>query len=216
MKITYHTTPDFPILSVGILTIPERKEEFNKTLWDIYNAVEQYEDKVEVISIYSSKGTPKIGAKRQEFLSKARGEYCVMIDDDDSIAPFYFHSIIPVLINDKPDCIGHLIDCEFYVDGKISEYKTAIVSNQFTGLSQSNYHPQHDYAQGIYYKVPVKTELARKAGFENIAFGEDDKFSLALKKHLKTEVFINEALYIYIHNRITGETRAQRYGDPTL
>lgn len=217
MNITYHN-PDVkfpPILSVGILTIPGREKQFNKLIEAIKNAMQGHEKSVELISIHSEKGTPKIGGKRNIFLNKAKGQYCVMIDDDDMITENYFSEILPVLTFNQPDCIGHLIDCEFYINDRFDHWGKAIVSNEYTGLD-GNYNPNYDYVQGIYYKVPIRTELARKVGFKNISFAEDQDFSLRLKPLLKKETFINEALYIYKYNQIPGETRAQRYGDKTL
>ena len=204
-----------PLLSVGVLTYPDRWEVFNKLRTKILDALEGYEVEVEFLTIHSPKGAPKIGTKRNLFLDAAKGVYCVMIDDDDDIVENYFDEVIPILKRDSPDSIGHLIDCEFYEDGTLTHYAKAIVSNEFVGLS-GNKKDGFDYAQGTYYKVPILTKLAKLVRFKDISFAEDQDFSLRLKPFLRIESFINKALYIYKYDKKTGETRAIRYGDKTL
>ena len=207
---------DTPLISIIVLTYPERKEQFTKLKNLILSALKGHEEKVEFLSVHSPKGTPKIGAKRQIGLEAAKGQYFVMVDDDDLISENYFDKIIYHLERDSPDCIGHLIDCEFLIDGKLDSTCSAIVSNLYTGLSNVIKHPIHKYTQGIYYKVPIRTSLAKMVGFKNISFAEDQDFSIRLKPFLRKESFIDEVLYYYIYDKKTGETRAQRYGDKTL
>lgn len=207
---------DSPLISIVVLTYPERKAQFNQLRNLIMSSLKDYEEEVEFLSIHSPKGTPKIGAKRQIGLDAAKGNYFVMIDDDDLISENYFEKIIFHLKRDSPDCIGHLIDCEFYRDGKLENECSAIVSNNYTGLSNNVKHPIHTITQGIYYKVPVRTTLAKMVGFDNKSFGEDQDFSIRLKPYLRKESFINEVLYYYIYKTKSGETRAFRYGDKTL
>lgn len=206
--LTYEINCETPILSVGVLTIPGREKDFVELRDLIIESAQGYQ--VEFISLFSLKGKPKIGKKRNIFLNNAKGEYCVMIDDDDRISKNYFQKVIPVLDQIKPDCIGHLIECEMN-----HQFSIAIVSNEYTGLA-GNKHAIYPIAQGIYYKVPVKTELCKRVGFKNISYAEDQDFSLRLKPYLKTSHFIDEPLYKYIYNPPLGQTRAQRYGDTTL
>ena len=205
-----------PLISIVVLTYPERKEKFNTLKALILSALERHAEKVEFLSIHSPKGTPKIGAKRQIGLDAVKGAYFVMIDDDDLISENYFDKVIYHIERDAPDCVGYLIECEFKRDGKLDSTASAIVSNQYTGLANNVKHPIHSITQGIYYKNPVRTALAKIVGFENKSFAEDQDFSIALKPYLRKESFINEVLYYYIYDAKTGETRAQRYGDKTL
>lgn len=207
---------DSPLISIVVLTYPERKAQFSKLKTLILSALEKHAEKVEFLSIHSPKGAPKIGAKRQIGLDAVKGAYFVMIDDDDLISENYFDKVIYHLERDIPDCVGYLIDCEFYRDGKLDSTASAIVSNQYTGLNNLVKHPIHSITQGIYYKNPVRTALAKLVGFKNLSFSEDQDFSIRLKPFLRKESFINEVMYYYIYKTKTGETRAQRYGDKTL
>lgn len=141
---------------------------------------------VEIISDVSM--LYNIGVKRNHLLNCARGEYIVMVDDDDLVSPDYVAKILAAT-ETKPDCIG--------ISGKIS----------FNGREERQWHISKEFKSwyehlGIYYRTPnhispVRRELALQVMFPPIHFGEDAEYSRNLLPLLKTEVIIPGNLYYY-------------------
>ena len=173
-------------LSILICTIPERKDKFDS----LYNELTflALNKAVEIKFNDAPRGSITIGAKRNELLLDSTGEYVCFIDDDDSASPYYVDSILRA-IESKPDAIGFKIMCD--MEGKKEIAASSIKydwSNNIDGFR---------YVRSIYHKTPVKREIALKCMFPDKSFGEDYEYSMRLKPHLKTEVFINEFLYFY-------------------
>ena len=146
----------------------------------------QLTPEVEVITDISM--NYNIGCKRNKLLERAQGEYIIFCDDDDLIASDYVEKILAACIT-GPDCIG--------ISGVITT----------NGAREMNWHISREYKgwferNSVYYRTPnhispVKRELALKARFPEIAFGEDYEYSMRLLPLLKTEVRIPGILYYY-------------------
>jgi len=97
------------ILSVIMLTVPEREHQFNlirnkvsKQITEC-NLIHPSLGKVEIIEVNSKKfiyGGKSIGAKRQEGMDKAKGKYVIWLDDDDNISPDYIETLLRMAQSD--------------------------------------------------------------------------------------------------------------------
>ena len=170
-------------LSILIATMPERKLKFDSLMESLSR---QLTPQVEVITDDSM--AYNIGNKRNRLLKRASGEYVVFIDDDDSISPGYVQAIL-LACKKGPDCIG--------ISGIITT----------NGVNERQWHISKSYERWyelncVYYRTPnhispVKRELALKAGFPEISFGEDAEYSRRLLPLLYTEVKIPGNIYKY-------------------
>lgn len=172
-------------LSILICTIPEREAFLNRLLNILTEQSGDYE-----LLINGSGGS--IGAKRNQLLAEASGEYVAFIDDDDTISEHYISHLMDG-INKGVDCCsltGIITD-----DGK--NPRKFIHSLKYKSWYEDN---------GVYYRNPnhlncIKTELARKAYFPETNHGEDRSFSDQLFKLgvLQTEHEIKPVIYFYEH-----------------
>lgn len=184
-------------LSILIATMPSRFECFKSMMVRLLIQSSAYQtfDKnilysfivpIEIITDDSLEYN--IGVKRNKLLQRAKGEYIVYIDDDDTIHPEYINLILEAG-KSKPDCIA------------INGTMTTNGHNQQQWFISKEYG--HWYTENnIHYRTPnhispVRRELALQAGFPEIAFGEDAEYSRRLLPLLKTETIIKEPLYHY-------------------
>ena len=148
----------------------------------------QIVDGVEII-IDQDDAVKILGQKRNDLMARAKGDYIVFIDDDDLVPAYYVREIMNA-IETNPDCTGF----KGIRTAKSRNPKTFIHSNRYSKWSEDNKY---------YYRIPnhwnaVKRELAIKAGFPKINWGEDHIYSERLKPLLKTEIFIDKIMYYYL------------------
>lgn len=173
-------------LSILIATIPSRLDKLDNLMSCLNPQWDRLHELVEVI--IDPVISYNIGTKRNKLLQKAQGDYIVFIDDDDHVSLNYVKLILEAA-ETSPDCIG--------ISGIITT----------NGAKQKQWHISKDYGRwfernGIYYRTPnhispVKRELALKAGFPEIQFGEDAEYSKRLLPFLKSEVKIKGNIYHY-------------------
>ncbi len=206
-------------LSILICTIDDRRGQFDKLLNHLLDSFFDVEsdrykiqdsekmgfassDEMQIIW-YRDNKEMIIGDKRQKLLEAARGDYIVFIDDDDWVADDYVEQILKA-IEQKPDCIGFLINCN--MNGK---YESAIASSRYKqwGDNQDGYR----YNRSIYHKTPVRRDIALKAGFPSLNYGEDAEYSRRVMRLLKDpkEVFIDKELYYF---RYKPAPHKEKYG----
>ena len=175
-------------LSILICTIPEREQLFNSLISELDRQIKECGGSVQVISDSRTRKEVSVGKKRDDLIRLAIGEYCVFIDDDDSVPAYYVSKILKA-IEGRPDCIGFEIECN--MEGKI---ETAAASMRFK-WEENKFG--YKYTRSIYHKTPVKTSIAKSVGFKDMRFGEDFDYSQRLIPHLKTEYFIPSVMYFY-------------------
>lgn len=168
-------------LSILIATMPSRAGYLFRLAGIL---TPQLTDDVEVVIDCSMEYN--IGTKRNKLLETAKGDYITYIDDDDSVSTDYVSKILGAL---GADCVG--------ISGVITN----------NGGNAKQWHISKEYMHwhekdGIYLRTPnhispVKRELALKAGFPEIASGEDAEYSLRLFPLLKTENKIEGNIYWY-------------------
>ena len=148
-------------------------------------------DEVEVL-IDADAGTT--GAKRNRLLDKSCGQYVAFVDDDDIVVPEY-QSLIMEGINMGVDCVG--------IQGILLENDMPEHLNTWRfrhSVTVTNWCK--DKGAKIYFRTPnhlnpVKREYACATRFPDITIGEDRVYSNNLKRHLKTEHFIEQTIYHY-------------------
>jgi hypothetical protein len=188
-----------PRLTIALPTVVNRADLFAKLHTHI---AAQCEGKpVEIIIACDAKEI-SIGKKRQNLLEQAKGDYVVFIDDDDWVAADYVDKILAALAT-SPDCVGFLISCT--TNGNRPVMAKASMHYKEWAENRDGYA----HVRSTYQKTPVRRELALKAGFPDLRYGEDRIYSAAVVKLVKTEAFINAVLYNY---RYKPEPFHAKYG----
>ena len=186
------------ILSVLIPTIPERAAQFNNLFFDVNFQIEMQNayGLVEILTDDAPVGTKTIGQKRNDLMSRAKGDYVCFIDDDDKISKDYIHIVLKAL-KSKPDNLSLLgiitwngINPEYFEHSiRYNEYKTT--NNQI----KYERYPNHLNV--------IKHSIASQFKFPETNFGEDTDWAtqIFLSGQLKKEVYINEILYHYKYTK---------------
>lgn len=189
MEVRTYTEIEPCRLSILVATMPSRIEVF-QTLWaelSRQSAIRNY-DFCSIEVLFDRSMDYNVGVKRNKLLHRAKGEYIVYIDDDDTIHPEYINLVLEAC-KSKNDCIG--INGTMTTNGH--SLQQWFISKDYQCWYMVNY---------IYYRTPnhispVKRELALQAGFPETSFGEDAEYSRRLLPLLKTETIISEPLYHY-------------------
>jgi glycosyltransferase involved in cell wall biosynthesis len=158
----------------------------------------QTRDNPQVESIvFSDDGERSIGTKRNQMVAMARGDYIAFIDDDDLVAPDYVARVIEALkTRPAPDCVGFRM--KRYSNGRpIGE---GIHSIRFECYGQK----QLPEGMTLYERTPnhlnpIRADLVRQVPFPDLNWGEDSAFARGVRPLLKSEVFIDEYLYMYYY-----------------
>lgn len=140
------------------------------------------------------------GGKRNAIMRVARGEYVACVDDDDEIHPEYIPKILEA-IEQGPDVVGFKVACYGYANGCKSPeiMEPADVSIRYDGWA--NDQNGFKYVRYPHHLAPTKREHAMAIGYRG-HYGEDHDYSVRMQAsgRLKTEVHIDEFLYIYKFN----------------
>lgn len=195
-------TADY-LLSILIPTVKEREEQFHQLLTYLQQQLHDHKltDLVEIRFLSDNKEMT-IGEKRNKLYRMAQGEYSWQIDDDDWV----HYEAIPYIIDklkERPDCIGFKELCIF--DGKRVE--SSDFSIMYPGW-MDNYNG-FDHVRTPFFKSPIKTRLCLQCPVPHIRFSEDHEFSKMLYPLLRTELYIDEFIYHYLHN---STEPTDRYG----
>ena len=178
------------ILTITIASVSIRKDMLATLLAELNRQIIEngYEKDVEILVDDNDKRF--LGTKRKEMLSKAQGLFTCAIDDDDWISENYVSRIVEAIKkNPLIDNVG--INGVITIDGE--NPKKWIISCHFEDWFEK---------ENVYYRTPnhicpIRTELVRIAGFDDVAWGEDYPFSQRIKPLLKSEVEVEEPLYFY-------------------
>ena len=172
-------------LSILICSLTSRNEKLVRLL-DKFT--EQLTNEVEVIH-YIDNGEISIGAKRNELLEMASGEYCAFVDDDDMVSDDYVSKVLAA-VESKPDCAS-LTGIIYFPNGASRMFDHSIEHDGwFTGQDGNFYRtPNH--------LNPIKTEVVKRFGFKDMNSGEDFEFSNRIRWALHKEVKIPGEIYYY-------------------
>jgi hypothetical protein len=150
--------------------------------------------------------TMTIGEKRERMYKEATNLYCWQIDDDDDIADNAIELILEA-IKQEPDCITF----QEYVNIDGREYKSnhSLSYPGWMGDGNQVLSDGFHFWRTPFFKSVIKTEIAKSVPISHIRWGEDNDWADKLKPHLKTEVHIDQQLYLYQH---ISSNFNERYG----
>lgn len=183
------------LLSIIILTIPQRKQQLDNLINQINSGLTiedaQY---VETIIVGDNPDQPRktIGEKRNIGNLTAKGKFVWHVDDDDQINPKALKSLIQACKNDV-DCIG--IKCYVYINGIYSGISDQSLDyeNDFNTLQDNNIK----YRRIPNTRNPILREHALKINMLDVDFGEDADFGKRIKSFLKSQIKLEEPIYYY-------------------
>lgn len=156
---------------------------------------------IEILILTDTKSRT-IGAKRNDMLDMAQGEYVAFVDDDDRVTPDYLQTLLRAT-DSRVDVITFQVEVSLNGDptAKPCYYSLDYLSD-YNGAD-------------AYYRLPnhlmcVKRDLARKARFPETQRGEDAEYAKRLRPLLRTEHPIHRVLYYYDFNSQTTETQGRQ------
>ena len=147
-------------------------------------------------------------------IKKAKGEYIIFVDADDSVNPRYVEKLITRLIKYNTD----ISICGFMNIGKHNRVVT--LENDKVGILYDDYAelPTNTVClQGPVCKC-YKAEIIKKYCIEfpeNVRYGEDQQFNLKYFSHVSRYCFVKDVLYNYFR-RGWGESLSLIYNKETL
>lgn len=180
-------------LAILIATIEDRKEQFKELKLKLDSQINDGE----IILVFDCDNKEKsIGKKRQNLLEFAKGmgcEWIVFFDDDDLPSENYIQLILDT-INSNPDidCIG--INGTMTTNGANPQTWCHVLGETWR---EGKPNEKFTYYRPIIHFNPVKLELALKAGFKDMRYGEDRDYSDRLNPLLKKMAYIEQPLFHY-------------------
>lgn len=189
-------------LSILIASTHTRYKSFGPKIqdqvWSQYEALPpEYQDRIEILMLTDNKKM-MLGQKRNTMVDMAQGRYVQFIDDDDRIESDMFRSVLDATDSDT-DVITFLVSVSINGEPpKLCRYSKDYAADRNTDVGYERL-PNHICA--------VRRDVAVKASFPNLLYGEDSAYSKLLAPHLKTECFIPRVLYHYDFDSLGTETQ---------
>jgi glycosyltransferase involved in cell wall biosynthesis len=185
-------------LNILIPTVPQRAENFNNLLRNLYSQIDKLSafNRVEILFDNDKperEGGKPTGEKRNELLMRARGEYIWFIDDDDEIYPW---AIEEVLKASETSCDVMAINGDYTVDGAGHRRWFIALGNPYEAAWIDGHEVYLRYPNHI---TPMKRTLVNKFRFPLKSNFEDKEWADQIKEAgvLKTETLIDKPLYHY-------------------
>jgi glycosyltransferase involved in cell wall biosynthesis len=182
------------ILSILIPSTTERSELLNTLSENLKKQIIECDQNVEII-VFTDNKELSIGAKRNQLMEIARGEYVCYFDDDDMPSPNYIELILKA-IESKPDCcsLKGIITWNgqnpeiFEHSIKYKEWRTATFSNP-------------KYERPPNHLNVIKSSIAKRFKFPELNHGEDSEWSEAILKSglIQIEAYIEQVIYNYLY-----------------
>jgi glycosyltransferase involved in cell wall biosynthesis len=152
-------------------------------------------DGVEVLTQIDN-GEESTGVKRNQLLRNASGDYVAFIDDDDLVADDYVYKILSA-IESAPDVVG--LTMIMTTDGACPEYGFISVSFKSWFQIPDPFSPGRSaYFSCPNHITPVRRDIALRVKFPATRSREDLGYSLRLREHLTSEVFLQSPAYYYL------------------
>jgi glycosyltransferase involved in cell wall biosynthesis len=160
--------------------------------------MESYIGKEAEVIVCTDNKQMKVGAKRNLLLKAASGEYVSFIDDDDMVSVDYVSELLNAT-KSKADVI--VFDVMRYENG-----------NPDRPVSYSRNFSRDYSKKSRHFRIPnhlmcFKKEIALKAGFPEVNFGEDSEFAKRALPLIKTGHTIFKTLYEYWFDNSITETQ---------
>jgi len=154
----------------------------------------QLTDEVEYL-VNCDNGEMTVGSKREVLKRQAKGDYIVYVDDDDVISRYYVRNVLEAIKQ------GSIIPGGVDAIGLKGFQTTDLIDLKYFECS-SKYRKWNEKRGELIVKPinhinPIKREIALKAKFPDLYYGEDKFYSESIKPYLVTEVLADGWLYWY-------------------
>lgn len=189
------------ILSILIPTIYERADMYHQLAKKLGEQIMTLHKthptlgEVEMLSNFEDsflKGGPSIGKKRQLLVEASDGKYLCFLDDDEDIAPNYVETLVRLCqLDTDVVTFRNLTKTDFY---------WTVVDMSLKNPTNEEATPERIVKRRPWHICPVRSEHAKKYGFENSNYGEDWKWFEQVLKHCDTEAHTEAILHIYNHS----------------
>jgi glycosyltransferase involved in cell wall biosynthesis len=192
-----HTKKNETVLSILIASLKEREAN----LFHLYNELKNQIKECNALNIeikcFIDNRELTTGAKRNELIELANGEYICFFDDDDMPSINYIEKILEALTT-KPDVVS-INGVLKRPNGQEEYWDTSI----FNDHKNFNIPSPFKYTRFPNHLCVLKKELIKDFKFEDITLGEDLEWAERIHKAkvLKKEVKIQEPIYQYLYSK---------------
>lgn len=181
------------ILSILICTLEERYQQFDQ-LVDFLKRQPGFATEFNIFADMDNRQSTT-GAKRNDLLRRADGDYIVFIDDDDEVTEDYIPEILKAC-KEGPDVVGF----RGWMTTNGQKREAWKISKDFPYQTRTEPNGWQVYHLRFNNHLsPVKRSIALQIGFKDVTYGEDYDYAVRLKESglVKTEVYIPKELYWY-------------------
>lgn len=187
-------------LTIGIPSIPERKNQFLEPLIAKLTYQIGSRDDIQILCLSDNKKM-SIGKKREALFHCASGKYTCLIDDDDDVMDNFIEVLSNVITEDLDvDVIS--FGQEVLSRGKVWKIKSSLthgVVPPFRNLEERN-GLTIPCLRPPWHWCAWRTDLAKQIPFPDINWGEDSFFVTEAGTRAKTELLLDEVLCRYIED----------------
>lgn len=189
------------LLSILIPTMHSRAIVFDAITAELRRQIKlcKATESVEILSLIDSKERTT-GAKRNDLLKMATGDYLVFIDDDDAVSPDYIAEVLNV-INNRPDADCIVYDCHYYLDDIFRFNCKYSVEYEYSDTRKLLKNGGSEWRGKPAHTMVWKSSIAKKHSFPDVSKREDFAWVAKAYPDIKTEVQINKPLYYYMASR---------------
>jgi hypothetical protein len=179
-------------LSILVCSLIERRNQFLDRLLESLERQVGSRRNIEIL-VVSDNARRKIGGKRNDAISIARGEYVCFIDDDDMVSDDYVDSILREITVWRPDVV--VFNATITFDGE----RPKLV----------RYGMEYDYCErdDAYYRHPNHLMVHKRENineiFMDVRTGEDDEWAARMLPKIKSQRRIDRVLYYYDYRTTT-------------
>lgn len=195
-------------LSLLICSTNTRYATFGRAIqdqiWPQYDALPEADRaRVEIMMLTDNKRM-MLGEKRNVMVDAAQGAYVQFVDDDDRIEPDMIASVLAAIDQSGADVITFLASVSINGEPpKVCRYSKTYGHDHNT---------RNEYRRLPNHICCIRRDVALKATFPNLLYGEDSAYSRLLLPHIGTEHHIGRVLYHYDYNTDTTEAQHERQG----
>lgn len=168
-----------PLLTACVPTIPGRESVLSRLLFTL--------TRQPMLEVIVAGGVGPMGDKVNAMFAAARGDFVVVIDDDDTVAEAYMAHLASSLKEELTDFVGH--DILWLESGKFA----GIVKHSLKGDAWWG-----SLDRGVTPKCPTRTAIARAVPFGN-GYTADRSWSTAVHPTCRAGAYVPAPLYIYDH-----------------